>query len=97
MGGLPLTETIKLPARMDVSVAQSLVGDLSGKNFSDGIELDASDVTHFGSLCVQAILVAARAIKEAGGTLTLKNVSEKVEDQLTCMGLTVEDVESGAQ
>lgn len=92
-----MAETIKLPARMDLSAAQAFVSDLSEKNFSNELTLDASDVNHIGALCLQAIIAGARAASEAGGSFVIKDTSEKVQEQLELMGLTVAEIEGGVQ
>ena len=92
-----MADTIKLPERLDLPAAQPFIQEITQKDLSAGVVLDASDVTHLGALCVQAMLVSARASKAAGGDFKLENVSEKVEAQLSVMGLSVADVEGGMQ
>lgn len=92
-----MAETLTLPARMDLSAATDLLSELKTKNLSGEVTLDAVDVTHFGSLCVQIVMSAARSCHAAGGTLSFANVSDAVEAQLDCMGLTSEALAGGCQ
>lgn len=96
-GGKTLTDIVKLPARMDLSAAPAFVAELTSKDFSGDVTLDASDVNQLGMLCAQAMIAAARSASAEGGKFALTNVNEKVEEQLACLGLTVQDVEGGAQ
>jgi chemotaxis protein CheX len=82
---------------LDLAAAQTLVNDLSNQDLSGNVVLDASEVTHLGALCVQALLAGARAAHAAGGSLKIENVQEKVDDQLASMGLSKELVMEGAQ
>ena len=82
---------------MDLPAAQAFVNDLSACDFANDITLDASEVTHLGALCVQAIIAGARSAKEAGGAFVLKDTSQKVQEQLSLMGLTVDEIEGGVQ
>ena len=91
-----LTNPIKLPPRLDLAAAQKLLGDVSEADLSQTVELDASDVDHLGTLCVQVLIAAARAAKEAGGKLSISNLSERVESQLETMGLSGDALMEGA-
>lgn len=91
-----MTDTLKLPARLDLAASQKLVADLSGSDFAQKITIDASDVSHFGALCAQAIIAASRAAKEAGGSVVIENLSERVEAQLSTMGLSGQALMEGA-
>ncbi|MEO9895071.1 MAG: STAS domain-containing protein [Paracoccaceae bacterium] len=92
-----MAENMKLPARLDLSAAQQLVQDLADKDLSSGIEFDANEVTHMGALCVQVLIAASRTVQDAGGQMTLDNVSERVDQQLASLGLTKEAVMEGAR
>ncbi len=92
-----MTDIVKLPARLDLSAAPGLVADLQSQDFSKELTLDASEVKQMGALCTQAIISAARASYAAGGSLTMKDASERVQNQLACMGLSIQDLEGGVQ
>ena len=90
-----MTEAIKMAARMDLSVVESFVNELNQKDFSGDVTLDASEVTHLGAICAQAIVAGARASASAGGQFKIVDLSEAVQAQLAFMGMTVENLESG--
>lgn len=92
-----MTETIKLKPRLDLSAAEALVGDMTKQELSSGITLDAADVNHLGALCAQAIIAGARATLDAGGQMQIINASERVEEQLNTMGLSISALEGGAR
>lgn len=92
-----MSETIKIPARLDLSAVQNFVTDLSSQDFSKDVTLDATDVNHLGALGAQAIIAAARASSTAGGQFSITNVSEQVEAQLVVMGMSAETLQGGLQ
>lgn len=96
-GDVFLTETIKLKPRLDLSAAEALVSDMTKQELSSGITLDASEVNHLGALCAQAIIAGARAVQDAGGQMQIVNASERVEEQLGVMGLSIATLEGGAR
>ncbi len=91
-----MAETITLPARLDLPAAQDLVNTLNATKAEDEITIDASDVTHLGALCTQALLAASTRANAAGGAILIENLSERVEEQLGHMGLSPEKLMEGA-
>lgn len=90
-----MAETVKLATRLDLSAAQNLVKDVTAVKPETDLTLDASDVTHLGALCAQAILATANRSKSAGAALKIENVSERVEEQLGFMGLSTDKLMEG--
>lgn len=82
---------------MDLAAAQKLVSDLTEADLSKPLTLDATDVDHLGALCVQAIIAAARSSTSSGGSFKLENVSDRVETQLSMMGLSSAALMEGTQ
>ena len=91
-----MSDTIELPARLDLPFAQKLLLDIGERDLSKGITLDASQVTQMGTLCVQVILAAAREAAEAGGDFKIENVNDRTVAQLGTIGLTPESLAGGA-
>ena len=92
-----MSSSIILPARLDLSEAQSLHKEMTKLDMSSEIVCNAAAVTHVGAICVQTLIAAARSALDAGGKLTLENVSERVEKQLAAMGLSSQAVMEGAR
>lgn len=92
-----MTNSIRLPARLDLAASQKLVADVSSANLAEALTLDAADVDHLGALCAQAILAAARASHDAGGSVVIENLSDRVEAQLATMGLSGQSLMEGAR
>lgn len=92
-----MTNTLKLPARLDLAASQKLVAEMSGADLAQPMTLDAADVDHLGALCAQAIIAASRAAQDAGGKIVIENMSERVEGQLATMGLSSEALMEGAR
>lgn len=90
-----MAEPIILVPRLDLTAVQALVASITSRPPDTDIVLDASNVTHLGALCTQAILAAANRSNAAGGSFAVSNVSERVEEQLACMGLSSEKLMEG--
>ncbi|WP_300019309.1 STAS domain-containing protein [uncultured Roseobacter sp.] len=89
-----MSAPVQLAPRLDLPAASALATTL--KEHSDGeLVLDLSDVKHLGTLCLQVILSAATSAVEAGRSVSLINVSDRVIDQLRVMGMTPEAVARG--
>jgi chemotaxis protein CheX len=89
-----MTAALKLPPKLDLSAAESLLAELCAAQ--GDLDLDASEVTHFGALAAQTILVAASAFRDAGRTLRLTACSDATQDNLARMGLSPETLGNGA-
>ncbi|MFK7876354.1 MAG: STAS domain-containing protein [Paracoccaceae bacterium] len=90
-----MSEPLLLSAKLDLSAALGLVNDL--KEIDGDIQVNASEVSHMGSLCVQALLAAARQAIANGHTMQITGISEKVSAQLDVMGLSPKTLMEGAQ
>lgn len=89
-----MSATVQLAPRLDLPAASTLATTL--KEHSDGeLVLDMSEVKHLGALCLQVILSAATSAVDAGRSVSLINVSDRVIDQLRVMGMTPETVARG--
>jgi chemotaxis protein CheX len=89
-----MSNEISLAPRLDLSAAQELLATLSTRKDSKVI-LDMSEVSHLGSLCLQVMIAAARAARNDGRTLIVKNTSDRVRDQMRVMGMTPETIGKG--
>lgn len=90
-----MTGHVKLPARLDLSQAIHLVSDL--RKIDGDVHIDASEVTHLGALCLQALIAAARKAIDAGHRFEMVGVTDKVLDQMKVMGTAPEHLMEGAR
>ncbi len=90
-----MTGRYKLPARLDLSVAMQLVSDL--RKLDGDIHVDASNVTHMGALCVQALIATARKADAEGRKFEISGVTDKVLEQMKVMGTAPEQMMEGAR
>lgn len=83
--------TLLLAPKLDFKSAPELaksILDLQGKD----LRLDATHVSHFGTMGVQVVRAAARSWAESGHDLSLINASDDCSDQLSLLGFTPETV-----
>lgn len=90
-----MVEAYRLAPRLDMSASQQLVSHLLSKPSGAATVLDASDVTHMGALCAQALMAAGLRNHRAGGSLEIINADERIEVQLGSMGLTLNGMMEG--
>jgi len=89
-----MDKPLTLPAKLDISAVAGLHADLVARK-DQTVELDLSDVTHFGALCLQVIIAAARKANSTGKSLCLRNANDRVLAQLLAMGVTPETIMEG--
>ena len=90
-----MTETLILPARLDLNEARRLCVDL--RIHADGpLTLDASEVEVLGGLCLQVLLAARQHWIRLGHPLSVSPRSEAFDRGLAQFGLTLADLECGA-
>ncbi|WP_375690798.1 STAS domain-containing protein [Pseudooceanicola sp. LIPI14-2-Ac024] len=89
-----MSDTLVLPARLDLSAAEALAQSLRKRLGADMI-LDAGHVTHMGAMGLQVLLSAARTTRRAGHRFALTNASDRVLDQLSTLGFTPESLAEG--
>ncbi|MFT6023687.1 MAG: chemotaxis protein CheX [Ascidiaceihabitans sp.] len=90
-----MNEPYKLSPRLDLSASQGLVAHLLSIPKSEPTVLDASDVTHLGALCAQALIAAGIRSTAAGGSLDIINTSDRIETQLDAMGMNLKSIMEG--
>lgn len=79
-------QSLKLPCRLDLTVARGLKADLLA--LSDRpLRLDASEVTHLGGLCLQLLLAAATQWRNSGQPLLIDPRSTAFDAALTAFGI----------
>lgn len=88
-----MSEPLRLPERMDLSIAIQLVSDL--RAMKGDIVLDGSDVRQLGALCFQAMIAAARKARANGHRFEIRNATERMESQMKTMGLSPEQLMEG--
>lgn len=82
-----MTAMLTLQERLDfgaVTPLRSAILALVGQD----IEIDASSVSHMGTLCLQVIIAASADWAKAGHTFSIKNPSEICVNQLALHGFS---------
>lgn len=82
-----MTARVQLQGRLGLSDAEPLANRLRSIR-GDDVEIDASQVTHLGSLCQQVLLSAASEWHGSGHEFKLTNPTEACIDQLALCGLS---------
>lgn len=90
-----MSTALKLPPKLDLSAATQLVSDL--RAIEGDMHIDASEVTHMGSLCLQALIAAARHANASDNIFEISNFTQRALDQLSVMGVTPENLMEGVQ
>ena len=81
---------LSLPVKMNTAAALQMVEDL--RKIDGDFDLDASQSTSIGALCLQALVAASRTAKASGVAFRLTGVSEALETQMSVMGVTPKDL-----
>ena len=84
-----MTVTIKLRERLDFGVAPDLKAELLAQAGND-VQMDASDVAHLGTLCLQIMIAASQDWARNGQKISLISPSEVCMTQLSLHGFTPE-------
>ncbi len=84
-----MTAPIALAARLDLPAAGPLAEEIRARAGTD-LEIDAGAVSHLGGLCLQVLIAAAAAWREAGNALSISAMSEDFTAALAVFGLTPE-------
>lgn len=82
---------LTLDAKLDLRAASTLKEGILVNRGHD-LNLDATDVTQMGALCLQVIRSAAKTWAQDGHTLTLTNPSIECAEQLHLLGFTSETI-----
>lgn len=86
-----MTAQIKLQGRLDFGAAPGLkseVLDCTGKNIS----IDASAVTHMGTLCLQILIAASNDWARSGHDFNIISPSDICKTQLSLHGFSSESL-----
>lgn len=89
-----MSDPLTLPARLDLSAVTQLVTDL--RAMEGDIRVDASEVSHLGALCLQALIAASRQAHANGHIFEISGASEKVVGQMQFMGLAPQQLMEGS-
>ena len=77
--------TVSLTPVLDLQAAEPLRAELMSLR-GRPLEIDASQVTRLGGLCLQVLMSARKIWAEDGVTLTVNQPSQAFSDQLTAFG-----------
>jgi chemotaxis protein CheX len=86
-----------LASKLDLAAASTLMSTLREHEDDPEVILDLSEVKHFGALCMQVILAAAKHATSQDRKISMTNVSDRVIDQMRVMGMTPEAITRGPQ
>ena len=91
-----MTTVITLQERLDFGAAPDLKSEIIGHVGKD-LEVDASAVTHMGTLCLQIIIAAASDWKKSGQNFNLISPSDACKTQLSLHGFSSETLIGATQ
>lgn len=89
-----MPETLVLPAKLDLPAAPDLLESLRTLRGKD-VGIDASEVAHLGTNCLQVLISAARSWSSDGKSLTFAPMSEAFTRDLGQFGLSPETLTEG--
>ncbi len=84
-----MTVVITLPKRLDFCAAPDLKAEIIGQ-VGNNLQIDASGVTHMGTLCLQVLIAASKDWARNGLKFDLTSPSEICVTQLSLHGFTSE-------
>ena len=91
-----MPEKLVLPAKLDLPAAPELLDSLRALRGKD-VGIDASEVAHLGTNCLQILISAARSWSADGKSLTFASMSEAFSRDLGQFGLSPETLTEGAR
>ena len=80
-----MTAQLTLPARLDLTAARPLAQDLAA--LTGDLDLDASQVTHLGGLCLQVLLASAQSCQASGRGFQVSTPSDDFDAALAMFGV----------
>ena len=86
-----MTAIITLQERLDFGAVTPLKTTILERAGQD-LEIDASQVTHMGTLCLQVLIAAANDWKQAGKTFQIISPSETCKTQLALHGFSPDTI-----
>jgi len=89
-----MADPLRPEGKLDLGAANGLYESLAPR-IGQNIEIDLGAVTQLGALCLQILLAAAKATKDAGHAFELSNVSSHIAEQIANMGTTPELISEG--
>lgn len=89
-----VTEPLCPDGKLDVTAAPGLHAALLDRKDQD-VQIDMTDVTLIGALCLQTLIAAARSAHEGHHDFQISNTSDLVLAQMAAMGMTPEQIAEG--
>jgi len=89
-----VTEPLCPAGKLDITAAPGLHAALLGYEGKD-VQIDMTNVTLIGALCLQTLIAAARSANEGSHDFLLSNTSDQVLAQMAAMGMTPELIAEG--
>jgi len=86
-----MTAVITLRERLDFCAAPDLKAEIIGEVGND-LQIDASGVTHMGTLCLQILIAAAQDWTRNGRKFNLTSPSDVCVTQLSLHGFSPETI-----
>ncbi|MGB3313558.1 MAG: STAS domain-containing protein [Albidovulum sp.] len=87
------TESLVLDGRLDLPAAAPLFASLTVR-CGTPLSLDAGQVSHLGTLCLQILLAAAAEWRKHGQVLTLSPVSAAFSEALSTFGVDLDALQA---
>ncbi|PHQ95091.1 MAG: chemotaxis protein CheX [Marinosulfonomonas sp.] len=91
-----MTAVLTLQERLDFGAVTALKAEILDQAGND-LEVDASNVTHMGTLCLQVLIAASSDWGRAGRRFRLTSPSDTCATQLTLHGFTPDTLTGVAQ
>jgi chemotaxis protein CheX len=90
-----MTQSVTLPARLDLPAATPLADTLRGLRGKD-LALNGQNISLLGTNCLQVLISASRSWEADGKSLTMVDMSETFTSHLAQFGLSLDDLTNGA-
>jgi chemotaxis protein CheX len=84
-----MTAVLTLQERLDFGAVTALKAEILGQTGND-LDVDASNVAHMGTLCLQVLIAASNDWGRAGHKFSLTSPSDICVTQLTLHGFTAD-------
>lgn len=89
-----MANRLVLDEKLDTSSAGKLRDDLVAADGQD-LVLDARGVEHIGALCAEVLMSVRHIWAQNGTSITIENASSQLIENLSGMGLSLDDIATG--
>lgn len=89
-----MAEVIVPEGKLDLSAATRLHSELGALRGQD-VELDLSQATSLGALCLQILIAACKTAKDGGRTFRVTATNDRIDNNLAAMGMPADKLTEG--